>query len=178
MTVTQFPTTHQGGGVISTGGAADPLDLLARQAANQEAADLAASAGADALTGEAEAVPAMTNAQCFAMMLEMVRDVLCSFAKVESPKVTLSDDKIAPAADALGAVADKYGLNLASSAGNYIIEIKAGVIVIPLLLAFRASLMDEMQASRAKKKAIDPAAPVAQAVQDATPKPTPHYAVG
>jgi hypothetical protein len=83
----------------------------------------------------------------------MLRDVLCSFAKVETPKVTLSADKIAPAADALGAVADKYGLNLAGAASNYMIEIKAALIVVPMLLAFRAGLMTEIAADNAKQQA-------------------------
>lgn len=178
MKIIQSTTTHQSGQVTSTGGVADPLDTLARQAQAQENADNADTLDGPTLPGEAEAVPAMTNAQCFAMMLEMVRDVLCSFAKVESPKLTLSSEKIAPAADALGAVADKYGLSLASAAGNYMIEIKAGLIVIPLVLAFRAGLQKEIKDEQAKKKAIEPGAPTAQAVQDLTPQATPHHVVG
>jgi hypothetical protein len=143
--LTQAPETQAPG--------TDPLELLARQAANQEAADNADTMQAQAQPGEAEAAPAMSNAQCFSMVLEMLRDVLCSFAKVETPKVTLSADKIAPAADALGAVADKYGLNLAGAASNYMIEIKAALIVVPMLLAFRAGLMTEIAADNAKQQA-------------------------
>lgn len=128
----------------------DPLDLLARKAASQEAADNAENQPETGAPGEAPQDPGMSNAQCFAMILEMVRDVLCSVAKVESPKSTLSAEKIAPAAEALGAVADKYGLSLAGAAGNYMVEIKAALVVVPMLLAFRAGLVGEIKAEKAR----------------------------
>lgn len=161
------------GSVISTGMPADPLDQLASKAAQQEAADNLENSvndpNAPAAPGEAQAAPGMTNAQCFSMLLEMVRDVLCSFAKVESPKTTLSADKIEPAAEALGAVADKYGLSLAGAAGNYMVEIKAALVVVPILLAFRAGLVQEIAADKAKRAAV--AGTVATLVASSEPAP-------
>ena len=178
MNAIQTSQTHQGGQVTSTGGAADPLDTLARQAQAQENADNADALGADALPGEAEAVPSMTNAQCLLMAGEVIRETLCSFAKVETPKETLSSDKLQPAADAIGAVLDKHGLNLAGVAGDYMAEIKALLLTVPLVLACRAGLQGEIAAAKAKKKAIEPGAPAAQAVQELTPQATPHYDLG
>jgi hypothetical protein len=128
----------------SKAASSDPLDMLASQAEAQQAGEALAAAP----EGEAEA-PGLSNAQCFAMAFEMVRDTLCSFAHVKTPKQTLSADKIQPAADALGAVADKYGINLAGAAGNYMVEIKAAMLTVPLLLAFRGGLMTEIKEMKA-----------------------------
>lgn len=161
----QTTQINQNGNVTSTGRIPDPLDLLAQKAAHQERMDGAENDAQNMeASGEDEASPGvMTNAQCFSMMLEMLRDVLCGFAKVESPKTTLSNDKIAPAAEALGAVADKYGFNLSSAAGDYMVEIKAALVVIPIVLAMRVGLLAEIAVDKAKrlvKNASDQGLPV------------------
>lgn len=121
---------------------ADQLDTLAAQA---DALDLPAPGAAPGGEGGEVAAPALTNAQCLSLGYEMARDTLCSFAKVHSPKSTLSNDVIKPMAEAQAAVLDKYGISLQSLGGDYMLEIKAAIVTVPVLLAFRAALVVEMQ---------------------------------
>ena len=80
----------------------------------------------------------------------IIRDTLCTVAKVSSPKKTLSDAALAPVADAIGAVLDKYGVNLGAMAGDWIIEIRAAFVTVPLIIAARAALMSEIAAMKAE----------------------------
>lgn len=133
----------------------DPLDMLA-----DEAADLTSTiTGDDAQPGaapEAQA-PSLTNAQCLAMGWEIIRDTLCAVAKVSTPKTTLSAEAIGPMAEAQAAVLDKYGIDLASMSGNYMVEIKAAIVTLPVLLAFRVGLQGELAAANKADKADKPA---------------------
>lgn len=149
----QVITNHSQGGVTSTG-IPDPLDLLSRQAQAQENADKAETLDGAALPGEAPAETSMGNAACVAMVFEMMRGALVTMANCKSPLVTLSDEKIKPAAEALGAVADKYGIQLAGVAGDYMVELKAAVIVVPMVWAFRGGLVLEIEADKAHRKAL------------------------
>lgn len=123
---------------------ASPLEALADQAQELITPDTANSdeAGSD----EAAPAPRMTNAQVLMMAVELVRDTLCSFAKVNSPKVTMSNEVMQPVVDANAAVLDKYGIDLNSAAGDYMTEIKAALVTVPVLLAIRAGLQDELRA--------------------------------
>ncbi len=138
--------------------APDATDLLAAQADALDAASNVTT-GPD---GEAQAQekPALTNEQCLCMGYAMLRETLCSFAKVESPKATLSDDVIAPMAKAQAGVLEKYGINLQSIGGDYMVEIQAAIVTVPVLLAFRAGLQLEIRES----KKIEPGPATADAV--------------
>lgn len=147
----------------------DPLEQLAGEAealqagidqANQEAAG---EGGAPA----AAAPPVLTNAQCLAMGLQIVRETLCAVAKVSSPKRTLDDATITTVADAVAPVLEKYGINLQGMAGGYMLELRAAMVTVPVLLAFRAGLLDELRAMKAKPVDQASAAP-APAAEAAT----------
>lgn len=140
-------------------GPKDATDLLIAQADALEAADGAAAGP----LGEpvAEEKPALTNEQCLCMGYGLMRETLCSFAKVKSPQQTLSDDVIAPMAKAQAAVLEKYGINLQAIGGDYMIEIQAAIVSVPVLLAFRAGLQLEIAES---KKLAKPAQSEALAV--------------
>lgn len=135
----------------------DPLDDLAAQAQALDAAG--APSTPDAAPAEA-APPALTNAQCLMMAGQTVREALCAFAKVQSPKSTLDDGTLQTVADAIAPVLDKYGVNLASVAGDYMAELRAAIVTVPVILAARAGLIAEIAASKASKTEA-PAAPVA-----------------
>lgn len=131
------------------GRAADPLDQLAGEAqALQDGIDQAANDN----HGPADATrPAeLTNAQCLAMALQMIRETLCAIAKVTSPKHTLDDSTIQTVSDAVAPVLDKHGINLAAVAGDYMIELRAVVVTVPIILAARAALVEEIRAKHAK----------------------------
>ena len=130
---------------MTTAAAVDPLDLLATLAASLGAE----TAANDSQAGDGAAKPAdLTNTQCLAMAVEIVRETLCSFAKVQSPKTTMSNEVMAPVAEALGAVFDKYGISLSGVAGDYMTEIKAAIVAVPVLLSIRSGLQAEVAASK------------------------------
>lgn len=135
------------------------------------------AAGLQALASEAEAdrlrdatdldvaeatgtppAPAMSNSQCLMMAGQLVRGTLQSMAKLESPATTMADDKLQPAADALGAVFDKYGINLQGIAGGYLVELTALAVAGPLAWSIYAGIQAEIKAK--KKPAADQAGQV------------------
>lgn len=140
--------------VVKREGPADPLDVLAGEAEGlgAEQSDEGAAPGA----APGKAVP-LTNAQCLAMALQTIREALCSIAKVKSPRQTLDDETVQVCADAVGPVLDKYGINLAGVAGDYMIEFRAVATVLPIVFAFRSALVDEIRASKAKPVEPEPA---------------------
>ena len=125
---------------------ADPLDLLASQAAKEQSL-----AGADGNPLDADAAPVeMTNSKCLLMAFEVMRETLCSFAKVASPKQTMTNEIMEPVADAVGAVLDKYGISLSGVAGDFMTELKAAIVTVPVLLSIRAELQSEIHAKKEK----------------------------
>jgi hypothetical protein len=140
----------------------DPLDALAG-AANDAMAPALESDG----DGEGVADPQkLTNAQCLMMVCEIVRDTLCSFAKVTSPKTTMANEVMQPVADSVAAVLDKYGVDLSAAAGDYMIEIKAAITTVPVLLAIRGGLMVELAAAKKQLETVAPGAPLMAVVVD------------
>lgn len=129
--------------------AASPLGALADQA--EDLLTPPTDTGTADGTGDGDTAPAprMTNVQVLMMAVELVRDTLCSFAKVSSPKETMSNEVMLPVIEANAAVLDKYGIDLNSAAGDYMTEIKAALVTVPVLLAIRAGLADEVRASKA-----------------------------
>lgn len=126
----------------------------------QESADQAADA-----PGAPPPVPELTNAQCLAMGLQIVRETLCAVAKVTSPKQTLDDATIGTVAEAIAPVLDKHGIQLQGIAGGYMLELKAAMVAVPVLLAFRSALVDELRARNARPvHQAAAAAPAADAV--------------
>lgn len=126
------------------------LDQLAAQAdaiGNQADQDEAFSSA----PGAAPPPPVMTNGQVLLFALEMVRETLCTVAGVQSPRVTVSSDKLAPMADAWGAVCDKHGFDLSAMVGDYILELKAVTLSVPIILAARTALQAEIAAKDSKK---------------------------
>lgn len=131
----------------------DPLDALANQATTEQAGADAASGGLSP-GGEVVATD-LTNAQCLMMAFEIMRETLCSFAKVTSPKTTMANEIMLPVADSVGAVLDKYGVSLSGVAGDFMTELKAAIATVPVLLSIRAGIQAEIAA---KKR--EPDAPV------------------
>lgn len=129
----------------------DPLDLLANEAANNDAA---AGPPADGQAAGTDAAPAvdMSNTQCLMMAFEVMRETLCSFAKLASPKQTMSNEIMQPVSEAIGAVLDKYGISLSGVAGDFMTEIKAAIVSVPVLLSIRAGVQAEL---RSKQAAIE-----------------------
>ena len=124
----------------------DPMDALASQAAIEEKA---ASADAGEQQPSSELAPKdLSNAQCLMMAFEVMRETLCSFAKVTSPKETMRNDVMQPVADAVAAVLDKYGVSLSGLAGDFMTEIKAAIVTVPVLLSIRAGLKAEVKAAK------------------------------
>lgn len=136
----------------------DPLDALANEAMK----DLAGAdvANADQVGDGVAVVKDLTNAQCLMMAFEIMRETLCSFAKVTSPKQTMANDVMLPVADSVGALLDKYGVSLSGVAGDFMTEIKAAIATVPVLLSIRAGLQAEMKAT---KKDVDVPVAVASA---------------
>lgn len=134
----------------------DPLDALASQAASEQ---IVTEQGADGQPLAADAPPVdMSNDKCLMMAFEVMRETLCSFAKVASPKQTMSNEAMQPVADAVGAVLDKYGVSLSGVAGDFMTEIKAAIVTVPVLLSIRAGLQAEIKAKQEKPAEIESAA--------------------
>lgn len=132
---------------------ADPLDILASQASFEQASANEANAS---LPG-AELLPAdMSNTKCLMMVIEILRETMCSFAKVSSPRQTMKNELMEPVADALGAVLDKYGISLSGVAGDFMTEIKAAIVTIPVLLSIRAGLQTEIREKKQKPTEKEP----------------------
>lgn len=147
------------------GGPANPFEALAGEAA---ALDQPPGEGGDGAPGEAQAgqaAPVLTNAQCVAMALQMVRETVCGLAKVRSPKTTLDDATINIVADAVAPVLDKYRINLQGAAGGYMVELKAAFTVGPILWLAWAELRNEVRSMQATPVQPEqaPAAPADQA---------------
>lgn len=119
----------------------------------------------------APAVPAMTNAQCVLMAAQVLRTMLTTVAKLETPGVTMADEKIEPAAAALGAVFDKHGWNLQALAGDYTLELAALGTAGPIAWATYTGIQAEIKArpkTDVKAKADDkPPVPAAGVSLDA-----------
>lgn len=136
---------------------ANPLDALAAQA--DQAASPPPPADGEAAPGEDAKPPAkLSNEQCLMMVIEMVRETLCKIAKVESPKSTMSNEVMQPVVDSWGEVLSKYGIDLSAAAGDYIVEIKAAILTVPVLLAIRSGLQAEVKASKVTTVDAAPAA--------------------
>lgn len=143
------------------------LEQLAADTEQLQAEELADQAAA--APGAPPPAPELTNAQCLAMGLQIVRETLCAVAKVTSPKSTLDDATIGTVADAVAPVLDKYGIQLQGIAGGYMVELRAAMVTVPVLLAFRSGLLDELRARNAKPvHQAPPAAPAAD-VADGDP---------
>ncbi|WP_341904034.1 hypothetical protein [Polaromonas sp. YR568] len=126
---------------------ASPLAALADQA--QGLLQPPAETGGDTPEGEVTAPGKMSNAQVLMMAVELVRDTLCTFAKVTSPKTTMANEVMQPVVDANAAVLDKYGVDLSKATGDYMTEIKAAMVTVPVLLAIRSGLSEELKAAKA-----------------------------
>lgn len=137
-----------------------PLDRLAAQA-DQGAAE---SDQEQADEQGAPEGPSLTNEQCLGVAWELIRDTLCGFAGVNTPRITLANERIAPMVKAQAAVLDKYGIDLQATAGGYMVEITAAIATLPVLWAFKEGLANELAAS--KKTTVTP-------VADADTKPAP-----
>lgn len=137
----------------------DPLEMLAREA-EQVGAD-ADPAGEGGSPDEPQPIAALTNGQVLTMAFELIRETMCIVAGVASPKTTLSTDKLAPLGDAWGAVCDKHGLMLADVVGDYMVELKALALTVPVVMAAKNALAAEVAQLKARAEAA------------ATPEPEP-----
>ena len=134
-------------------GQRDPLDDLAA-----EAAGLNPPPGGEGDQAGPAPPPALTNAQIVAMALEMIRDTLCAVAKVVSPKKTLDDTAVKAIGDAIGPVLDKYGVKLSVVLGDFMLELRAASVTVPILLAAWSELREEVRAMKAKPVEAAPVA--------------------
>lgn len=158
--------------MIRSGQPDQPRDELAGLADEARRADAeAAAAGQPGAPGEQPAdgaPPPLTNAQCIAMGLQVIRETVAGLAKLDTPRQTLSDANCTTVGDAVGPVLDKYGIQLGAAVGDFAIELRAAMVAGPLLwVAYRAA-QDELRARRAKPvepeaaPAADPAPPADQ----------------
>lgn len=92
----------------------------------------------------------MGNAQALTMAFELIRDTVCTVARVKSPRQVLTGPAMAPLADAWAAVLDKHGVSLSSMVGDYLVEFRAIGLTVPLLLAAREAIREELAARNAK----------------------------
>lgn len=137
------PTTDQAAAV-------DPLDQLAAEAGaatsgTPAAPGAPAAAGDQAGQGDA---PPLSNTDAIMAGVGVMRETLCGFAKLKSPRETMADDLMRPGAVAVAAVLDKYGINLSGMAGGYLVEIQAAMVVVPIVLTIRSGIQSEMAARR------------------------------
>lgn len=146
-----------------TKNAGTELDQLAAQADRVGLDADQADAAANDPGGAQPAPPPMTNAQVLGFAFEMIRETLCTVAGVQSPRVTASNDKLQPLAEAWGAVCDKHQVDLSSMVGDYIIELKAITLTVPVILAARSALQAEIAAKHRKADDQDAARTVDQA---------------
>jgi hypothetical protein len=151
-------------------GANDPKGMQSSLSAlADEAASTLDPAPPEAANEASAAAPAMTNAQCLMMGAQMIRGTLESVANLKSPAVTMADEKLQPAADALGAVFDKHGWNLQGLAGDHMLEIAALLTVAPLAWAAYQGIQAELKASKKAKPAAEPAPEGEQLAADTAP---------
>lgn len=127
------------------------LDALAAEAETTLAPPPAPGA-----EGAAPPVPVMTNAQSLMMGAQLVRETMTTVAKLKTPAVAMADEKLQPAADALGAVFDKHGWNLQDLGGAYMLEIQAAMAVGAVAWPCYIGVKAEIAASKAAKPAAEP----------------------
>lgn len=118
-------------------------------------------------------IPAMTNTQCLMMGAQMIRTTLETVAQLKSPAVTMADDKLQPAADALGAVFDKHGWNLQALGGAYMLEISALMTCAPLAYAVYAGCKAEFDARAKPARPVMPTPGPGGSVTEMFPKGDP-----
>lgn len=119
--------------------AAETASTLTPPPIGEGVTDLDVAAGAPA-------IPKMSNAQCLMMGAQLLRGTLTTVAKLQSPAVTMADDKLQPAADALGLVFDKHGWDLQALTGDYQLELAAVIITAPLAWAVHTGIQAEIKA--------------------------------
>ena len=129
------------------------LEALAEQAENI-GAELEAG---DGLEGAAPQAPAITNAQAFAGAMGAAREAFCFFTKLQSPRVVLTDDKVAQLGALWGPVLDKHGINLGDMMGDYALEFAAIIGTISVVGELRQAVTLEL-AARQPKETEKPAA--------------------
>lgn len=128
-------------------GPANPFEALAGEAAELDQADGGEGSGDQGGPG---ATPEPSNAEIITVGLELVRDTLCAFAKVSSPKRTLDKATIETLAGVWAPVCDKHGWRLSSMAGDYLPELRAGMVTAGVVVAAWGELREEMRAMKAK----------------------------
>ena len=142
----------------------DFADLVGQAAQIDESNDQAGAPGASSSSPGEPAAPALTNAQCLLMAAQLVRETVCTMAKVESPRRSANDETLAPLAEAWAAVLDKHGINLGQHMGEYALELRAAGMTAAVFVQVRAELRAELEAAQAKAKAQADPAPTADQV--------------
>lgn len=134
-----------------------PVDPLERLALEGDGLDSQAQADPGAAPGdaqpEAQTKPSLSNAKVLLMAFEMIRETLCVIAGVKSPKATLSSEKLEPLAQAWAGVCEKHGVQLEAMIGDWILEVKAIAVTVPIIMAARAALTAEIDGLKAAKEA-------------------------
>lgn len=97
-----------------------------------------------------------TNAEVLTSAFKLMRDVFAGFTSLQTPAKVVTDEKAAALGAVWGAVADKHRLDLFALTGDYGLELAAIVTTVPIALALRAGVREEMEA-RAAKAAAEPA---------------------
>jgi len=131
-------------------GPVDPLESLAAEA---DSFDKQADPAPGGEPGAAAPEPSISNAKVLLMAFEMIRETLCVIAGVKSPKTTCASDKLEPLAQAWADVCDKHGLDLSAMVGDWIVELKAVALTVPVIMAARAALSAEIDGMKAARDA-------------------------
>lgn len=92
--------------------------------------------------------PAQTATEALTGLLTAGRELAITAGDLQSPKVTLADDKIKIVVDVTVPVLEKYGFKLGG--GLIPIELQAIFTAGPILWAATAAILDELAAKRAK----------------------------
>lgn len=135
----------------------DPLDALAAQAGASMATPPLGEGvtDLDAAGGHAEdAPPPMTNEQALAGALAAGREAFCVFTKLQSPRATLTDDKVQQLAGLWGPVLSKHGIDLGRYLGDYALEVAAVIGTFGIAAAVRAGVQAEMAERKRAAEAL------------------------
>lgn len=112
----------------------------------QELAALTADAGSVAEVGEPEQ-------QARPVLAEELKGLVLAFVAMASPMLPslrriYTEETTAAAAQAVAAVCDKHGWLQGGLMGDYGVEISAAVVLVPLAIATRAGIIEDLNAAK------------------------------
>ena len=130
---------------------ATPLDGLAAAIAADPALKTDGQGNEDAPEQDA-AEPQLSNAQLFAVGVEIGAQLFTVITKIKAPQNVLSHERCAQLGELWGPVLDKYGINAGQFMGAWQLEIAAVMGTVGVVLELRSAVRAEIAQRQAEQQ--------------------------